>query len=80
MSLTWLIGIIAFIIGFACAAAIFWRRSSAARDETGNLRIELARSQAVLQAEKDKTAWTEEARRQLSDPQQAPLDPARRGA
>ena len=67
MSLTWPIALVAFIVGIAVAAAAFWRILSARRAEAENLRIELAQTQAALQAEKDKTIWTEEARQQLRD-------------
>ena len=67
MLLPWLIGIVAFVFGFAIAGALLWRRLSTIRDEAERLKIELAQSQASLQAEKEKTAWTDETRSQLRD-------------
>ncbi len=67
MLLPWLIGIVAFVCGFAIAGALLWRSLSTTRDEAERLKIELAQSQASLQAEKEKTAWTDETRSQLRD-------------
>jgi len=67
MLLPWLIGIVAFVFGFAIAGGLLWRRLSTIRDEAERLKIELAQSQASLQAEKEKTAWTDETRSQLRD-------------
>ena len=67
MLLPWLIGIVAFVFGFAIAGALLWRSLSTIRDEAERLKIELAQSQASLQAEKEKTAWTDETRSQLRD-------------
>ena len=67
MLLPWLIGIVAFVCGFAIAGALLWRSLSTTRDEAERLKIELAQSQASLQAEKEKAAWTDETRSQLRD-------------
>ena len=67
MLLPWLIGIVAFVCGFAIAGALLWRSLSTTRDEAERLKIELAQSQASLQAEKEKAAWTDETRSQLKD-------------
>ena len=67
MLLPWLIGIVAFVFGFAIAGALLWRSISTNRDEAERLKIELAQSQASLQAEKEKAAWTDETRSQLRD-------------
>jgi len=67
MLLPWLIGIVAFVFGFAIAGGLLWRSLSTIRDEAEGLKIELAQSQATLQAEKEKTAWTDETRSQLRD-------------
>ena len=67
MLLPWLIGFVAFVIGFAIAAALLWRNRSAMPDEVQALKLQLAQSGASLLAEKEKTVWTEEARRHLGD-------------
>ena len=67
MLLPWLIGIVAFVCGFAIAGALLWRSLSTTRYEAERLKIELAQSQASLQAEKEKAAWTDETRSQLRD-------------
>ncbi|MGD8254575.1 MAG: DNA recombination protein RmuC [Syntrophobacterales bacterium] len=67
MLLPWLIGIVAFVCGFAIAGVLLWRRLSTTRDESERLKVELAQSQASLQAEKEKTVWTDETRSQLRD-------------
>src|SRR5437867_854290 len=62
-----LVGISAFVVGCALGAALVWRGHGEMRDAEEQLRVQLAQSQASLQAEKEKTTWTEQMRLQLKD-------------
>lgn len=63
--LPWLI--VAFAAGFASAVAVLWKSRASLRDEAARLRIELAQARAALEAERQKSAWTEEIKVRLGD-------------
>ncbi len=62
-----LVGISAFVVGCGLGAALVWRSHAEVRDAAEQLRVQFAQSQASLQAEKEKTTWTEEVWLQLRD-------------
>ncbi len=62
-----LVGISAFVVGCGLGAALVWRSHAGVRDAADQLRVQFAQSQASLQAEKEKTTWTEEVWLQLRD-------------
>ena len=65
--LIWLVGSTAFTVGLAIGVALVWRGRSVLRTEVEQARVEAARCEAFLVAEKEKTAWTDETKKQLRD-------------
>jgi DNA recombination protein RmuC len=62
------IGIIAgLIIGGAVAAGLMLRRQSRDRATIDDLNVRLARADALLEAEREKNAWTDERKQQLEN-------------
>ncbi|MBQ27978.1 MAG: DNA recombination protein RmuC [Nitrospiraceae bacterium] len=69
-----LLGFVAFVFGVCVGMALLWRSRGKLRDETTQLRndaelakIQLAHSEASLQAETEKTNWTEDAKSQFKE-------------
>ena len=65
--LTWFVGSTAFTIGVAVGVALLWRGRSVLRSEVEQARVQAARCEASLLAEKEKTAWTDETKKQLRE-------------
>jgi DNA recombination protein RmuC len=64
---TALIAAVAFLAGAAAAWLFFSRAREAARATIESLNVRLAETQAYLRAEKEKNAWTDEARERFKD-------------
>jgi DNA recombination protein RmuC len=67
MAETWLIAVVAFLAGAAAALLLLRRGREAMRATIDSLQVRLAEAQAYLRAEKEKTAWTDEAREQFKN-------------
>jgi DNA recombination protein RmuC len=67
MPSVWSTVLSAFIMGIAVTVVALWRHLRDRRAEAETLKIQLAQAEAELQAEKDKTTWTEMARQQMRD-------------
>jgi len=61
----WLI--VAFVAGVVVAWVLLQRGRAALQKEAERLKVDLAQCQISLQAEKEKLAWVEDAKRQLGD-------------
>ncbi|RLB34751.1 MAG: DNA recombination protein RmuC, partial [Deltaproteobacteria bacterium] len=61
----WLI--VAFVAGVVVAWVLLQRGRAALQKEAERLKVDLAQCQVSLQAEKEKLAWVEDAKRQLGD-------------
>jgi len=69
-----LIGFVAFVLGVCIGIALLWQSREKLREETTQLRnneelakVQLARSEASLQAEREKTTWTENTKSQFKE-------------
>ena len=62
-----LIAAVAFLVGAAVAALYQRKRREAMRATIESLQVRLAETQAYLRAEKEKTAWTEDAKERFKD-------------
>lgn len=67
MPSVWSTVLSAFIMGIAVTVVALWRHLRDRWAEAETLKIQLAQAEAELQAEKDKTTWTEMARQQMRD-------------
>lgn len=63
--LPWLI--VAFVAGLVVAWILMQRGRAAVQKEAERLKVDLAQCQGSLQAEKEKLAWVEDAKKQLGD-------------
>lgn len=62
-----LVGVAALVLGFALAWALSSRVRARLQHEAEALRVDIAEARALLEAEKQKTTWTDEAKQQLKD-------------
>src|ERR1700694_2962824 len=59
--------IVAFLAGAAAATLLLRKGREALRATAENLQVRLAETQAYLRAEKEKTAWTDDAKERFKD-------------
>ena len=64
---TALIAVVAFLVGYAAAVFFLRKRSEVMRANLESLQVRFAETQAYLRAEKEKTAWTEDAKERFKD-------------
>src|SRR5258706_2584853 len=62
-----LAGVLAFLAGVVLASLLHRRSREAMRATVENLQVRLAETQAYLRAEKEKTAWTDDAKERFKD-------------
>src|SRR5258706_244753 len=62
-----LAGVLAFLAGVVLASLLHRRSREAMRATAENLQVRLAETQAYLRAEKEKTAWTDDAKERFKD-------------
>jgi len=62
-----LIAVLAFVAGAAVAGLLQRKRREAMRATIESLQVRLAESQALVRAEKEKNAWTEDAKERFKD-------------
>src|SRR3954452_22831224 len=64
---TALVGLTAFLVGAVAATLVGRRIREAMRGTIETLNVRLAETQAYLRAEKEKTAWTDDAKEKFKD-------------